>query len=427
MQCYWIRFKRFSRCFRHRLTLTLQLIVNLVVPFITLIGAFLLPVIIGLFIGLLIFAALIGPFPLWMDSVVLVGVSAKELLYSLKGSILSILPSVINGLTWKELRLLALPIVLAFATLGIIQNWFKNAWNECINRFKYFRHNWLRYRIEYCRRRHFRKCFKNYFEPSSTTKLYRKALEYSWRNIRHTLCASYNIMRVLLLFIVAVVLAYKDESVPPPSDRPCPPVVVPETVRSVVGFPVFFGNASGNNGKINEDSPGVKLQLGQKKDLEEMARLLMELIDSERKQIPELLVVGYASTTPIIICKDCDKKDSQQQKSFTQDVKINRVAANHRAKQVAEFLQCKFGSKIRINIKTWKDYTSLESCIPYQRKKLPSSPLDDSILKRMNQSVMIYAMPGTNGDNGATNNDCFSGVRQIFGTAAQAATACRSQ
>ena len=189
-----------------------------------------------------------------------------------------------------------------------------------------------------------------------------------------------------------------------PPDCPCPsPVVVPEIVRPVVGFPVFFGNARANrNGEINENSQGVKLQDGQKRHLEEVAELLRRLIGSQ-KNPPGFLVVGYASATPIDICRNCNERGSQQL-----NMEKNIDVANLRAKGVAEVLRNKMkqiNPEIQVESKEWKDYTSLESCRPYRPDLLPVVTSDDSILERMNQSVMIYAMPETNNDN---ESNCLS-------------------
>ena len=184
-------------------------------------------------------------------------------------------------------------------------------------------------------------------------------------------------------------------------------MVVPETVKSVVGFPVFFGNARANrNGEINKDSPGVKLQDGQRQQLEAIAELLIGLIGSQEGH-SGFLVVGYASATPIDICEICDEKSSEQPESVvSKKMEKNKDVANLRAEQVAAALRDKMrqiGSKIQVKSQKWKAYKLLEQCRPYRPELFPFIPSDDSILERMNQSVMIYAMPEMNNNN---ENSC---------------------
>ena len=311
---------------------------------------------------------------------------------SSKGVFLSFLPSPVRDLDWQELAKLLVPVVvIALGTLGVLQNWFNSAWKSLKEAAEHI----LEYIREY-----------NYCEKYSTKFHRRKAqiLGQFLENFIKIVGGIYQIVCIVILFWVALGLALT-------AILPDPPM------RSVVGFPVFFGNASGINGRIDASSPGVRLQSDQKRQLVAMAKLLIELIGSERKPIPELLVIGYASPTPITICKNCDEDDPPQRKKFEQNWKINRVAANHRAKHVGCFLREEVDPiKINIKIKKWKDYESLKDCLPYQQQLLPSTPLDDSILKRMNQSVMIYAMPKTNEDNETTNHKCFSSPAPVLCT-----------
>ena len=145
-------------------------------------------------------------------------------------------------------------------------------------------------------------------------------------------------------------------------------------VEKIVGFPLVFRTAQG---RIDEQSVGIKLQKNHKMQLREFMSLLKEISGPRSKSPIRLHVVGYASNTPF---------GQGSNETFGPNVSV----ANLRAQVVADFLRNQASREelnLSISSKEWKEYQDLQRCRPYQS---PQGSPDDSTLERMNQSIMVY-------------------------------------
>ena len=176
------------------------------------------------------------------------------------------------------------------------------------------------------------------------------------------------------------------------------------SLEPIVTLPVLFGRAqfdnqsNGDSKRFSKDSSGIKLDRNSEMQLRRYLDLLNEL--STIRSDLQLLVVGYASDTPIPI---------PGQGPYDANV----IVANLRAAVVANFLKKEQASRkdeadlmdLSICRTVWKGYNGLRDCRPYQTSNgQPRDPAHVPLLERMNQSVMLYIM-----DEQRANSTCIGG------------------